>query len=82
LWQTGAWATIEAMAATLQLTLFPRAETPRIAGLLLDERGQEHGFSSWLDLLSLLEGARARTAGRPPDRESPITVVVEEERAD
>jgi hypothetical protein len=48
---------------SLRLVLAPLADEGRIAGRLRDERGQEHLFSSWVGLLSLLDAARLR-AGR------------------
>jgi hypothetical protein len=47
---------------SLTLTLALAADDDRISGRLRDERGDEHGFSSWLGLVSLLEAVRARTA--------------------
>jgi hypothetical protein len=52
---------------SLWLTLAPAADENRIAGRLRDERGAEHGFSSWLGLLSLLEAMRARTQDAPSE---------------
>ncbi len=48
----------------LRLTLSPAPGQGQIAGVLLDETGDEHPFSSWLALLSLLEAARGRTSSR------------------
>jgi hypothetical protein len=48
----------------LRLTLTPAPGQGQIAGVLFDEAGDGHPFSSWLTLLSLLEAAKARTASR------------------
>jgi hypothetical protein len=48
--------------ASLRLILSTGADPNRVAGQLRDEQGQEHSFSSWLGLLSLLEAARARAS--------------------
>jgi hypothetical protein len=45
---------------SLRLRLEPAPEEGRIAGRLYDERGAQHDFSSWLELLTLLEHARVR----------------------
>jgi hypothetical protein len=50
---------------SLRLVLAPLSDENRIAGRLCDERGEEHRFSSWLGLLSLLDAARARTRPAP-----------------
>ncbi len=64
--------------SSLKLTLAPAVgDEDRISGRLRDERGDEHGFSSWLGLLSLLEAARVRSAGQEPD--SRVHLVVAEE---
>ena len=54
-----------ATGASLRLVLAPEPDENRITGRLRDEQGQEHCFSSWLALLSLLDAARqrARPAG-------------------
>jgi hypothetical protein len=48
----------------LRLTLTPAPGQGQIAGVLFDETGGGHPFSSWLALLSLLEAARGRTSSR------------------
>ncbi len=48
----------------LGLTLTPAPGQGQIAGVLFDEVGDGHPFSSWLTLLSLLEAARGRTSSR------------------
>jgi len=52
----------------LRLTLIPAPGQDQIAGVLVDETGGGHPFSSWLTLLSLLEAARSRTSN--PDSTS------------
>jgi hypothetical protein len=51
-------------AGQLRLTLTPAPGQGQIAGVLFDEAGDRLPFSSWLALLSLLEAARGRAAGR------------------
>jgi hypothetical protein len=46
----------------LILRLEPSADGARIAGCLRDERGNEHHFTGWLGLLTLLEQARVTGA--------------------
>lgn len=48
----------------LRLTLTPAPGQDQITGVLFDEAGDEHPFSSWLALLSLLEAARGRRSSR------------------
>jgi hypothetical protein len=50
----------------LRLSLDADLRGNRIAGRLYDERGDEHPFSSWLGLLTVLESAR-RGAGAAVD---------------
>jgi hypothetical protein len=38
-----------------------QATDRRVSGKLTDERGERHGFSTWLHLLTLLERARLRS---------------------
>jgi hypothetical protein len=45
---------------SLRLALKPALDERRIAGRLYDERGERHDFSSWLELLTLIEHARVR----------------------
>src|SRR5215207_1813069 len=42
----------------LTLRLEPHADSQLIAGWVVDERGYQHYFSSWLGLLTLLAHAR------------------------
>lgn len=56
----------------LRLTLTAAPGQGQIAGVLFDEAGDGHPFSSWLALLSLLEAARGRTSGRDPNSRSAI----------
>jgi len=48
----------------LRLTLTPAPGQGQIAGILFDEAGDGHPFSSWLALLSLLEAARGCASSR------------------
>jgi len=52
---------------SLRLTLVPAADGSGISGRLRDEDGDEHRFSSWLGLLSLLESAHGRAPTDAPD---------------
>jgi hypothetical protein len=61
------------MTNELRLCLDAGLPDDRIAGRLYDERGDEHRFSGWLGLLTLLESAR-RSAGVTTDP-SPRTEV-------
>ena len=54
---------------SLRLVFAPAADEHQVAGHLRDEHGQEYSFSSWLGLLSLLEGVRARVL---PVRAGPV----------
>ena len=45
---------------SLRLRLEPASDDRRIAGRLYDGRGERHDFSSWLELLTLLEDARVK----------------------
>jgi hypothetical protein len=54
------------MASELRLRLDANLRDDRIAGRLYDEHGDEHRFSGWLALLTLLEYAR-RGAAAPPE---------------
>jgi hypothetical protein len=56
----------------LRLTLTAAPGQGQIAGVLFDEAGDRHPFSSWLALLSLLEAARGRTSSRDANRSSEI----------
>jgi len=59
-------------AAPLRLKLeLARASDP-IEGRLSDEHGKRFPFSGWLELIALLEAAKAED-GRPPTREGPST---------
>ena len=60
-----------ATGASLRLVLAPEPDENRITGRLRDEQGQEHCFSSWLALLSLLDAARQRA--RPAEAEIAAT---------
>ncbi|MDQ3741599.1 MAG: hypothetical protein M3320_06000 [Actinomycetota bacterium] len=44
----------------LRLSLELRPEGLALSGSLFDEHGDEHAFSGWLGLLTLLEAARVR----------------------
>ena len=48
---------------TVRLSLELRADGPALAGVVVDESGDEHAFRGWLELLTLLEGTRARLEG-------------------
>jgi hypothetical protein len=50
----------------LTLRLEPHADRQLIAGWVVDERGYEHYFSTWLGLLTLLEHARLVAAEGAP----------------
>jgi hypothetical protein len=50
----------------LTLQIEPRPESEAIAGRLSDGRGEEHHFTGWLGLLTLLEQARAAVATEAP----------------
>jgi hypothetical protein len=50
----------------LTLHLEPRAEGDGIAGRLRDGCGEEHHFTGWLGLLSLLEEARLAVVPESP----------------
>jgi hypothetical protein len=52
----------------LTLRLEPHADRQLIAGWVVDERGYEHYFSTWLGLLTLLEHARLVAADGGPAR--------------
>jgi hypothetical protein len=54
------------MTNELRLSLDADLRDDRIAGRLYDARGDEHPFSGWLGLLTLLESAR-RGAGAATD---------------
>lgn len=49
----------------LTLRLEPPGDSKLIAGWLDDERGEEHRFSGWLELLTLLERTRLTAADEP-----------------
>ena len=49
----------------LTLSLEPSDVGEPIAGSLRDERGDEHRFTGWLGLLTLLEQAQPRGANEP-----------------
>jgi len=61
----------------LQLTLALAVDEDRISGRLRDERGDEHRFSSWLGLLTLLEAVRQRVD--EPQHDPRVRLVVAEE---
>ena len=50
----------------LTLQLDPRSDGEGIAGRLRDGTGEEHHFTGWLGLLSLLEEARQALASERP----------------
>jgi hypothetical protein len=56
----------------LRVSFTAEPDAQRASGRLRDERGEEHGFQSWLGLLTLLEAARAR-AKTTPDIDHTIT---------
>ena len=64
-------------ARPLQLTLALVVDEDRISGRLRDERGDEHRFSSWLGLLTLLEATRQQVGESQHD--SRVRLVVAEE---
>ena len=49
----------------LTLRLEPPGDSKLIAGWLCDEDGEEHRFSGWLELLTLLERTRLTVADEP-----------------
>lgn len=49
----------------LTLRLEPPGDSELIAGWLCDESGEEHRFSGWLGLLTLLERTRLTAADEP-----------------
>ena len=49
----------------LRLSLELRAQGVALSGSLYDEHGDEHAFSGWLGLLTLLEAARVRAQPVP-----------------
>ena len=56
----------------LRVSFTAESDAQRASGRVRDERGEEHGFQSWLSLLTLLEAARAR-ANTSPDTDHAIT---------
>ena len=60
---------------SLRLVFATDGDGERMAGRLCDERGEEHHFSSWVGLLSLLDAARERArpaaAANDGERERP-----------
>ena len=49
----------------LRLSLELRPQGIALSGSLYDEHGEEHAFSGWLGLLTLLEAARVRAQPVP-----------------
>ena len=49
---------------SLRLALELRPAGAHLAGSLVDECGEEHAFTGWLGLLTLLEAARVRAEPR------------------
>ena len=47
------------MMRSLSLSLELQVEGERVTGRLADEQGNDWAFSSWLDLLSLIDGVLA-----------------------
>jgi hypothetical protein len=52
----------------LTVHIEPRPDGEVIAGRLCDGHGEEHQFTGWLGLLSLLEEARLAVVAEPPAR--------------
>jgi hypothetical protein len=50
---------------SLRLVFALDTDPQHVAGRLRDERGNEHSFSSWLGLLSLLYAVQARARPEP-----------------